>query len=320
MAVLTRLAAGDSHIVVVDADPNDAPAVHEPISSIALLFGSYGGIWLSMGGGVWEPIGGGMSNPEWAAAFLGAVMGRSATHVYVMGRRISGWSSTSAYGDIAEYLDVSQADVNVPTIGTPYYLYSSSAQDGPAGTGARKVRVVSIDGGALQSNEYAMNGTTKVAIGSAHAYFQWMEVSELGTAFGTAAGDISITSDGTAAPPTVANTYEYIKAGGNRSMSCRFKVPVGHTFYLLDWGCHALNADMDVRLRADVFAYDRSLSPGIFHFQDNAYLANDTGNPEMGSHYLKFPAGAVIKASAIPGLAPAGNRADASIHGILVAD
>lgn len=157
-----------------------------------------------------------------------------------------------------------------------------------------------------------------MSIGATHAYFQWMEVADVGS--GTvAAGNISITSDGTASAPTAANTFEYIASGGNRSLSCRYKVPTGYTFYMLSWIGHAIGTTMDTRLRGNVFADDRTISNAAQHFQAIAFIAaGATHNEDM--HYLKFPAGCVIKVSAIPGNAPAGNRLDARFDGLLVAD
>ncbi len=261
------------------------------------------------------------ASPEWATAFDAAIEGRAAKQVVIIGRRSQGWSSTSVLGDVADYLDTSQPRVNTPTFGTTYYLYSSSAADdgNPASTGALTVRVVSLDNaGAQQVNTYTMDGTTKVSIGATHAFFQWMEVASVGS--GTAAaGNISITSDGTVAAPTAANTFEYIIANTTRSTSGRYKVPAGCTCYLVSWHAHARGGTMDVRLRADVFSDDRAPSPGVFHFQAIAELLSG-GDHSEPMHYLVFPAGTTIKVSAFPGGTPAGNKCDASFDGLLVSN
>lgn len=260
-------------------------------------------------------------SPQWQAAIEGSIRGHSASLVYILGQRFNGWSSNSAYGDVAQYLlDTTQADVNLPTFGTTYYLYSSSANDAAAGSGARTVRVVSLDNtGAQQVNTYILNGTTKVSIGATHGFFQWMEVETNGSASATAAGNISITSDGTVAAPTVANTFEYIKAGGNRSMSARYRVPTGFKFYALDWCISSVgNASMDARLRADATADSRVVTPLVFHFQENGFVSSNV-NAVRELHYLTFPAGCTIKTSVIPSAVAAANRFDCSLHGLLVA-
>lgn len=252
--------------------------------------------------------------PEVAASFDGFFRGQVAKNVFIMGRRDLGWSSTTILGDAAQYLNTTQALVNTQDVGTTYYLNSTSANDTAAGTGARTVRIVYLDtNGAQQVTTATLNGTTAVSLGAGFTYFQWMEVASVGS--GTvSAGDLAITSINGVA--TVATTMEFIKAGGNRSLSGRYKVPTGYSAYLTGWGAHAISANMDTRLRATVFADDRTL-PTVQHFQDNMYLPSGTSDDETLA-YLCCPAGSEIKVSATPASAPAGNRLDCSFRLILI--
>ena len=246
----------------------------------------------------------------------GLFLGQAARVVYILGRRSLGWNSTSVLGDVAQYLNTTQDLINAVSTGTTYYLNSTSANDTAAGTGARTVRIVYLDSsGNQQVRTDTLNGTTPVSIGSGYSYFQWAEVASVGSG-GVSAGNITISSTNGAA--TTATTVEYIAAGGNRSLSARYKVPTGYTAYITNWDVNAINGDMDARLRAKVFADDRALST-VHHFQDNLYQAANTRG-EQRLDYLPVPAGAEIKISAIPSASAAGNRCDASFRLILVSN
>jgi hypothetical protein len=247
---------------------------------------------------------------EWSISNHKRYEGAPAEIVTILGRRDLGWTSTSVLGDICQYLDTTQALMNTPVVGTTYYLNSTSAADAAAGTGARTVRIISLDSaGKQQVGTYTMNGTTAVSIGSGYTFFQWMEVASVGSSE-VSAGDVTISSVNGVA--TVGTTMEFIKAGGNRSLSARYKIPTNKHALQIDWWAGAISATMDVRVRATVFADDRLLST-VYHFQDTRYLSTGE-NSDGHAHYIRYPAGCIVKASAIPGSAPAGNRCDINIH------
>jgi hypothetical protein len=207
--------------------------------------------------------------------------------------------------------------MNTPTSGQTLYIVSTSANDTSDGTGARTVRIIYLDAnGAEQRTTATMNGTSPVSLGTGFTAIQWMEVATVGSNE-VSVGSLAITSTNGAA--TVATTFEIIRAGGNRSLSGRYKIPAGYSGYLVHWGYAAINATMDVRIRADVFADDRTLCEGAYHFQDRAFLAADSSNSNDLS-YLKCPAGCTIKISAIPGLTPAGNKLDCDFQLLLIQD
>lgn len=242
--------------------------------------------------------------------------GKTARTVYILGSRSQGWSSTSILGDACDYLDTSQALMNTPTSGQTLYVVSTSASDASAGTGARTVRIVYLDAnGVEQVTTATLNGTTPVSLGTGFTAIQWIETATVGTNE-VAVGNIAITSTNGAA--TVATTFELIRAGGNRSLSGRYKIPAGYDGYLLRWSYAAISTTMDTRIRADVFADDRTLCAGVYHFQDRVFVpSNTSGDSELD--YLKCPAGSTIKISSIPGLAPAGNKLDCGFSLLLVA-
>src|SRR3990172_35675 len=254
--------------------------------------------------------------PTLNVSMTGELLGKPAKVVYILGSRSKGWSSTSALGDACDYLDTSQALMTTPGIGQTLYLVSTSTSDDTGGTGARTVRIVYLDAaGDQQVTTVALDGTTPVSLGSGFSFIQWMEVASTGSGE-VAVGDLSISSINGAA--TVATTFEFIRAGGNRSLSGRYQVPTGFTAYISHWGAASIGANMDVRLRALVFADDYTLSTE-YHFQDRVYLSSGS-NGEMLTNYISVPSGCVVKISAIPDQAAAGKQLDCDFHLIVVAN
>lgn len=245
-----------------------------------------------------------------------ALGGVPAALYHIMGSRTAGWANTTVFGDACEYLDTSQALMNTPSTSQTLYLVSTSANDTAAGTGARTVRTVYLDATGVQKvRTDTLNGTTPVNIGSGYAFIQWMEVASVGSAE-LASGNISITSINGAA--TVATTFERVSAGGNRSLSGRYKVPSNCHGYLVHWDNSAISNSMDIRMRATVFSDDGQIS-SAFHFVDRIFLSS--GQTHSGPlQYRRLPAGAIVKISAIPGASGAGNKLDCSFSIICMED
>ena len=237
--------------------------------------------------------------------------GKTAYIENVIGRRDQGWSSTSVLGDVAQYLDTSQAVINRPTTGQTLYLVSTNANDNSAGSGARSVRILYLDAsGNRQVRTDSLNGTTPVSIGSGYSYILYMEVAD----GAIAAGNIAVSSTNGAA--TTSTTFERISTGNGRSMSARYKVPTGYTAFIDAWDTFAVGNTMDSRLRATVFSNDRTLST-VHHFQDTAFVIAGASTTKS-LPYLKCPEGSEIKVSSIPGAVAVGNRNDVSFSIIVV--
>lgn len=253
-------------------------------------------------------------SPEYEVQHSGTLDGKSAKLFHIMGTRSAGWTSTSVLGDACEYLDTSQAAMNTPTTGQTLYLVSTSASDAAAGTGAITVRIVYLDASGIQQvRTDTLTGTTPVSIGSGYSFIQWMEVASAGSS-GASVGALSISS--TNGPATVATTFEYIAAGGNRSLSGRYKVPSDCHGHLLKWDIAAIGNTMDTRLRALQFMDDKTLST-VYHFIDRSFLASGQ-NSVQSLEYRELPSNCVVKISAIPGGAPAGNKVDCSFSIIVM--
>lgn len=248
------------------------------------------------------------------AASTGKVRGKTA-HVWsILGRRDRGWLNTTDIADLAGYLDSTQSFLNTPTSADTLYLTSTSASDTAAGIGLRTVRITYLDAsGNLQVKTATLNGTTNVSLGTGYDFILGLESATAG-ASNAAVGDVYITR--AAGAPTVANTVDMIAAKGGRSMSGSFKIPTGYTGYIARWDACAVGQTMDIRMRAQVFSNDRSLSQQ-FHFQDTMYLASNQ-NQVCEVPFLSFPAGCIVKVAAIPGATLASNRCDCSFDLLLI--
>lgn len=259
------------------------------------------------------------TDPLWEVARTGQYRGHTANLGWMFARRDNGWNGTTALQDVCHYLDGSQSNANPTVLGTPYYIVSTSAQDGAGGTGIRTLYVNCLVGASLTRTirVITMNGTTPVLLGNDIAHVQYMESGDVGSV-GVAVGNIYCSTLSTAGTPTVAQRIDMIGIGDGRSSAGRVMVPGGFTLYLVGWHASAIGTTMDVRLRGQAFTHDRSVSPG-FHFQETAWLGSGQ-NFSDDAHYLAFPAGAILKFSAIPGAAAAGNRCEASMHFIIVSN
>ena len=192
-------------------------------------------------------------------------------------------------------------------------ISSDAADDGsPVGTGVRTVDVHYLDtSGVEQEETVTMNGTTAVTtVATDIADVQWIHTLTVGSA-GVAVGNISL--QGVAG----GTVYEYIKAGGNQSLSCRYTVPTGKTGYIVGWSCSAIVKQIDFRLRATVERFDRTLVDGVFLFQDTAVLLDGTSG-FIPSSFPSIPAGGRVKISGIS--AAAGGNGGGSFQIVLVDD
>lgn len=178
--------------------------------------------------------------------------------------------------------------------GIQLQVVSSSPNDASGNTGIRELDIHYLDTAGIEQEEMiTMDGQTPVnTVATDIDFVQWTHARAVG-ANGVAVGNISI-SDTT---PTVV--YEYILAGGNQSLSGRFKVPVDKTGFVMGWKSSGIIKEIDLRLRATVERFDRSLLPGVFLFQDAEVLNDSTSGWMPFDAPLRMPSLAVVKISAI---------------------
>ncbi len=173
-------------------------------------------------------------------------------------------------------------------------VVSTDAADGVGGTGIQTLELYYLDSNGVETEEViTMNGLTPVNTTALDIDFvQWIHSAVVGSG-GVAAGNISVRN--TAGD----TTYEYLVAGGNQSLSGRYKVPAGHTGYVTGWQCSGFTQRIDLRLRATVERISRALLPGIFLFQDIIVLKDAASGWRPFFVPLRMPAGTVVKMSGL---------------------
>jgi len=201
--------------------------------------------------------------------------------------------STSELDDITE---IPSTQIVPSPGGIQLEVLSSSDNDG-GGTnaGIDSVDIHYLDGSDLEAEEtVSLDGQTPVnTVATDIKTVQWMHAKTLGSGQ-VAVGNITLRTVGGG-----GTDFEYITAGGNQSLSGRYKVPSGKTGYVYGWQTSGISQKMDIRLRATVERFDRTLIPGVFLFQD-IFLAKDSASGWIPFHsWLKMPALAEIKISGL---------------------
>jgi hypothetical protein len=251
---------------------------------------------------------------DFEIAHEGGYLGTLAYNFHIMGRR-AGFNSTSVLQDVGEWLAGSINTFPELTGVETFELVSSSAQDKgtPAvGTGTHVVRVWYLDTNQdMKSVLYTLNGLTPVPVAENMLFVYGMEAFSGGSSE-VSVGNIDLRVSGGGA------IHERISAGGNKSLSARFRIPRNVSGYIPIWMAGSSGTTQDVRLRATVQTLDRTLG-SRYLFQDTIFLGSGNHADEP-LPYLRYPAGARIKISTLPGLLPAANRIDASFTIMLVGD
>jgi hypothetical protein len=118
-----------------------------------------------------------------------------------------------------------------PTVASVLKISSSSTDDTSAGTGARTVTIVGLDGSYNQVSEsITLNGQTAVNTTNSYLYVNGFYVASTGSS-GANAGNINAgTGVVTAGVPAVL--YDIIATGYNNRTTAHYCVPAGYTGYL----------------------------------------------------------------------------------------
>ena len=163
-------------------------------------------------------------------------------------------------------------------------ISSSDANDTAAGTGARTVTIVGLDGSYNQISEtVSLNGQTAVTTTATFLRVFHLMVNTAGSG-GAAAGTIyagvgTVTSG---VPATVYGTYTV--NGG--STACIYTIPAGYTGYIFDFlaatGCTTANAFTNIGL------YNRPLG-GVFDNTLQGRCANGGAFAIRLNYPLSFP-------------------------------
>ena len=151
-------------------------------------------------------------------------------------------------------------------------VVSSSAADGPAGAGARQVKIYYLDANYIELTELVnLNGTTPVNTSATNILrINDLHVTDAGNNK-CSAGNIDIRN--------LAGTeiYSRISATRNASLQAIWTVPDGYTLYLTSWKCSAFQAKEKVsfivlRTTSD---HEGNLTAGIFMHKDIVSLYNN---------------------------------------------
>lgn len=196
--------------------------------------------------------------------------------------------------------------------GVQLELVSSSGNDTAAGSGVQSVDIHYLDSAGVEQEEtIIMAGAVPVlTVGTDLDVIQWIHTRTIGTVGGVAAGNISLRDVGG------GTVYEYIAAGGNQSLTCRYTVPAAKTGFVLGWEASGITKRIDFRLRATVERFDRTLTPDVFLFQDAVVLQDSPSGWRPFKTPPLIPASGVAKVSAVS--AAAGGDAGASFDILLI--
>ena len=201
----------------------------------------------------------------------------------------------------------------VPTPGGIQLEAVSDGDDTSGGVGALTIDLHYLDtAGAEQVETITMNGVTPVnTVATDIDFVQWAHTKTVGSS-GVADGNISIRNTA----GTV--TYEYIAAGGNQSLSAKYKIPTGKKGYIVGWHCSGITKRIDFRLRATVERFDRSLISDVFLFQDSVVLQDAASGWIPFEVPLQCAAGSIVKISGISDAA--GGDAGAAFSIVVIDD
>lgn len=179
-----------------------------------------------------------------------------------------------------------------PSAGEEMTMVSTSVNDTTGGTGARLMEVMYLDGnGDEQIHEQALNGTTPVDLTVTDIAFVNFFHTDIVGSNGVAVGDITIYKKGD--PSTI---YNVVKAGGNMSTTCVYKVPAGKKLYIKSWyGTQTGRKPTKLRLRST--DHHGAIHEGVFLFKDAMFLDGTALELEFCPPLL-IPALSIIKVSA----------------------
>jgi len=188
-------------------------------------------------------------------------------------------------------------------------IFSSVAADSSSGTGVRTLEIEYLDtSGNEQAETVTMSGTGTVTTSATDINkVRWMHGVSVGSG-NVAAGNITLQSSG-------GTAFEYITAGGNQSLSCRFPVSSTQVAYIMGWQVSGITKKIDFRLRATVDRFTRT-AQAAYNFQDATVLLDNPSGYIPFPAPLKCPSCSAIKVSGIS--AAAGGDAGAQFDVLLV--
>lgn len=173
-----------------------------------------------------------------------------------------------------------------------FNIVSGDAADTAAGTGARMVKIVGLNGShALQTETVTLNGTTDVETANSYLHIHKMEVILSGSGQ-TNAG--AITATGT----TSSNVMSSITAGEGRAHQTHFMVPAGYTCFITDVLYSTFRASGTGRKEAEFSLYSLSNTTNTKELIQKVGVASETVFQQSGAIKRQIPAKSLIWLSA----------------------
>ena len=223
-------------------------------------------------------------------------------------RIVLGHNKAVTNAQLTDLTDFGENFISRPSVNTLMEVVSDDAADGPAGNGARKIRIhglEEVDGKWIEkTQDVTLNGLTAVDEDDNSNPISFIRINAVHVIppQPTNANHVAI---GTISVRDLSDTpvYGKIEAGGNMELACRVTIPDGFNAYVVGWNSSSgklpNNGDeMDIRLRATCDPDTRELLDGVFLFQDVTHLALASSERKF-IPVLKFPPKCEIKASAI---------------------
>ncbi len=198
--------------------------------------------------------------------------------------------------DVVRHEDVG-GPVRLPTpstAGEQITVISTDAEDGVAGDGVITLRLEYIDTAYKQQTEdITTNGLTGVdTVATDIIFINDMYALTVG-ATGVAEGHITAYKKGGA---VATDLYQFIVAGGNKSLVPHRMVPDGKTLYLKSWHCEQSTQGKRAAYRIRSTDMYGDLIPGVFCFKDTAQIGQ-AATGDMDLHYTPVPARSIVKIS-----------------------
>jgi len=213
---------------------------------------------------------------------------QATSSVTILGKR-NLWVDTIELQDISEHLVYSNIISVNPLVTDTLEIVSTSDEDKIGGIGTYTVNIVYLDSNGIELNQdVTLNGLTPVVLPFNATAIQRMKATS-GGSYGTSYGDIKLYIQGSGI------VLEQISKNGNRSLSCRYKIPSNKKGFIDRYFMSAMNQSIDFRVRATVDE-DTGIVSDRYHFKDIIYVPFNSSSGDL-NRYIYCPPNTEIKVS-----------------------
>ena len=219
---------------------------------------------------------------------------------YLLGR-----NTTVDNVELQDLTNFGEDYITTPRVSTVMEISSSSAEDNPAGTGAKQVTIHGLDVNFnVKDVDVVLNGLTPVLVDSLGNDIEFLRINHMSVS-GVTPNNAQHTAIGILTLEDVGGlglTYAQIEADGNMELAARGTVPAGFTAYIENWNGSVGDLpnqgdEVLLVLRGTVDPNTRVFLENIFTFQDLMHLDDNSHNNPV-KPILEFPEFSEIKVSA----------------------